>query len=334
MSIQIHFLDNNRKPSSSNKKGKKHVGLARPWWDVLSGDVNTTTTTSTTSKPMTTTERVKSITTMQPVVTIKITTTTTPQPLNSSSNFNQSSVKPIVTSTTRFPKQIDVQTIVSDGSTTSKPTTSSIIFNPSNFINKTSTTTKIPTTAKPLPIVTTKKATTTSTTTKTPITTTTKKSTTTTTTRKPTTTTKRVQIKPLRRTTTTKKPISKTRKPPPQLLVVQPLVKLTTRKPIKPISRTTPKSVDQSPNDNKFLKDTDEILAVVRTNKGGFKGRRLNTKAIFKIMTGMSGNINSKQLNQLKNEETIKVSTDNSYVFPAGQYYFPRPLRVVGFSSP
>lgn len=79
----------------------------------------------------------------------------------------------------------------------------------------------------------------------------------------------------------------------------------------------------------KEVEESDKILAVVITNKGGFKGRRLNSKAIELIMRGKMG---FKQAQGT--DSAITVSRNNTYVFPAGQYYFPNPIRFAGFVTP
>lgn len=103
------------------------------------------------------------------------------------------------------------------------------------------------------------------------------------------------------------------------------------------LSRTTAKpgaKTTQRPDcqcNYKELKETDKLLAVVVTNKGGFKGRRLNTLAINQIMGPM---LDLLQHRQLESRKKIEISTNNSFVLPAGHYYFPRPVRVAGFQLP
>lgn len=82
------------------------------------------------------------------------------------------------------------------------------------------------------------------------------------------------------------------------------------------------------------MKDSDKLLAVVITNKGGFKGRRVNAKAIESIM---KGKLDDKQVLNIGGGGgggATSISTNNSYVFPAGHYYFAQPIRFAGFASP
>lgn len=81
----------------------------------------------------------------------------------------------------------------------------------------------------------------------------------------------------------------------------------------------------------KEMKDTDKMLAVVVTKRGGFKGRRLGLKAIETIL---ANKLTLAQEADLVARKTTEVSTNNTYVLPAGHYYFPRPVRVAGFVSP
>lgn len=73
------------------------------------------------------------------------------------------------------------------------------------------------------------------------------------------------------------------------------------------------------------------MLALVITKRGGFKGRRLNAKAIERIMMGK---VDEQKMNDIKAGKEIIVSRNNTYVFPAGRYYFPHPMRFAGFLSP
>lgn len=77
--------------------------------------------------------------------------------------------------------------------------------------------------------------------------------------------------------------------------------------------------------------EEDKVVALVMTKRGGFRGRRINAKAIEKIM---QNKVDNKQMDDLKAGKSIQVSVNNSYVLPAGRYYFPHPVRIAGFMSP
>lgn len=73
---------------------------------------------------------------------------------------------------------------------------------------------------------------------------------------------------------------------------------------------------------------SDRLLAVAITNKGYFKGRRISAKAIEAIMRPSLG------VAAVGADKGLTISTNNSFVFPAGHYYFPQPIRFAGFHSP
>ena len=81
----------------------------------------------------------------------------------------------------------------------------------------------------------------------------------------------------------------------------------------------------------KEMKDSDRLLAVVITERGGFKGRRISLKTVESLMRNKLSDI---QLDSLRSSGSIAISSNNSFVFPAGHYYFPHPVRVAGFSTP
>jgi len=77
------------------------------------------------------------------------------------------------------------------------------------------------------------------------------------------------------------------------------------------------------------LKDSDTLLAVVLSKEGRFTGRKLSNKAMVNIMRSTLDIEASKIMNP---EKEVVVSADNTYVIPQGVYFFPKPLRVAGFT--
>lgn len=155
-----------------------------------------------------------------------------------------------------------------------------------------------------------------------------------TTTQPPTTTKLPTTTKP----PTTAKPTTTTKVPATTKLPTTPMVtpKPTTKKPAM-TTTATPKTTQhpipttKPPCGYGDVKDSDKLLAVVKTARGGFKGRRINAKAIEKIM---NGKLDAGQIELIKQDKAITVSSNSSYVFPAGTYYFPYPIRFAGFISP
>lgn len=103
----------------------------------------------------------------------------------------------------------------------------------------------------------------------------------------------------------------------------------SSRAPAKPAQQAC-NCPGQACSCEKEMRDSDRLLAVVITRDGAFKGRRLSVKAIEDILRSK---LSGQQMADLEAKKPVLVSPNNTFVFPAGRYYFPSPMRVVGFAS-
>lgn len=98
----------------------------------------------------------------------------------------------------------------------------------------------------------------------------------------------------------------------------------TTISPKQLHNSTTTASLVMTAIDSQKLEDfqeTDKLLALVLTDKGEVKSRRLNGKFIQGFMENQA------------NKEPKSGHCGSSFVFPAGTYILPKPVRVTGFTS-
>jgi hypothetical protein len=75
----------------------------------------------------------------------------------------------------------------------------------------------------------------------------------------------------------------------------------------------------------KELEDSDELLAVVKTKKGGFRGRRVSQRFVEDQVRLINEHVVPM------GDEGYEVPLNNSYVFPPGKYYFPYGAVFIGF---
>lgn len=297
--------------TTSRKPRRKPKSKPRPYWEkrvtTLPPTLNATSTThSPESSDVSTTEKPKKkpkSTTAPQIVTIFSTTTSKPA---------RTSLRPTITSSrpTKPPKPTSRHT-TKPASTSSRP--------------KTRTTPKPMRTSTLRPTSTSSKPASTSSKPKTS------------TTSKPTSTTSSkpfsISIRP---PTTSPKPTLK-----PQTFILPTIAALSSPAPTTTTTKPCDKNtlVDVRPIKLGKLQDEcncdipndEQVVALVMTKRGGFKGRKLNAKAIEKIMLNK---VNGQQMDDIKAGKAIEVSTNNTYVFPAGHYYFPNPMRFAGFVSP